>query len=77
MTPTYVAKLDLVIRKTNIGAQKINSLPLVTYEMVLAGSSVQNKLRKVQFFEEPFLLADTSIKVVLEILFLTLSNVYV
>ncbi len=65
MTLTYVVKLNLVTRKTDISAQKINGLPLVTYEMVLAGFSVQNKLGKVQFFEETFLLADTSIEVVL------------
>lgn len=40
----------------------------------LAGFLVKNKLGKVWFFEETFLLADTSIKVVLRMVFLTLSN---
>ena len=43
--------------------------------MVLAGFSVQDKLTKVQFFEKTFLVADTSIEVVLGMFFLTLSNV--
>ena len=47
MTPTFAAKLGLATRKTDIGAQKIDGLPLVTYEMVLASFSVQDKLGKV------------------------------
>ena len=75
MIPTFVAKLGFVIRKTDVGAQKIDGSSLVTYEMVLAGFSVQNKLEKVWFFKETFLLADTSIKMVLEMPFLTFSDV--
>lgn len=43
--------------------------------MVIAGFSVQNRLEKVEFFEKTFLLADISIKVVLEMLFLTFSDI--
>ena len=42
--------------------------------MVLVGFLVQNKLGKIWFFEETFLLADTSMGVMLKILFLTLSD---
>ena len=42
--------------------------------MVIAGFSVQDKLGKVRFFEETFLLADTSMEVVLGMLFLTFSD---
>lgn len=35
---------------------------------------LQNSLKRVQFFEETFFLADISIKIVLEICFLSLSN---
>ena len=38
--------------------------------MVLAGFSVQDKLGKVWFFEETFLLANISIEIVLQMLFL-------
>ena len=75
MTSTFAAKLGLVIQKTDINAQKINGLSLVTYKMVLVGFSVQDKLKKIWFFEEIFLLADTSMEVVLGMSFLIFSNV--
>ena len=40
MNPTYAVKLGLITRKTNVGAQKIDGLILVTYGMMLAGFSV-------------------------------------
>ena len=70
MTPTFAVKLGLVIQKTDVDAQKIDGSPLVTYGIILADFSVQDKLGKVRFFEETFLLADTSMEVVLGILFL-------
>ena len=42
--------------------------------MVIAGFSIQDKSGRAQFFEETFWLADTSMEVVLGILFLALSN---
>ena len=42
--------------------------------MVIVNFQVEDKFDRVRFFQELFLLADTSIKVVLEIFFLTLSN---
>ena len=36
MTPTYTAKLGLKVRKTDIGAQKIDGSTLETFGMVLA-----------------------------------------
>ncbi len=68
MTSIYVAKLGL-------GTQKINGSPLVTYEMVFVGYSIKNKLKKIWFFEETLLLADTSIKIVLKISFYSLSQI--
>ena len=74
MTPTYIAKLGLKVRKTDIGAQKIDGSTLETFGMVLAGFQVEDKLRKVRFFQETFLLANISAEVVLGMPFLTLSN---
>lgn len=73
-TPTYTAKWGLVTQKTDIEAQKIDGSTLVTDGMVLAGFSVPNKLGKVWFFEETFMLADISMEVVLEMPFLTFYN---
>ena len=74
MTPTYAAKLGLKVRKTDIGAQKIDGSTLKTFRIVLAGFKVEDQLGRVWFFQETFLLADISTKVVLGMSFLTLSN---
>lgn len=75
MTPIYIVKLGLVIWITDVGDQKIDGLLLVICRILLIGLSVQDKLRKVRFFEKTFLFANTSIEVVLGMPFLTLSNV--
>lgn len=75
MTLAYAAKLGLTIWKTNINGQKIDSLSLKTYRMVITGFLVQDRLEKVWFFKKTFLLIDTSMKVILEILFFIFSNV--
>ena len=74
MTPAYVAELGLTTQKTSIGAQKIDGLPLETYNMALTRFSVQDSLGRVRLFEKIFLLANTSIEVVLEMPFLSLNN---
>ena len=74
MTPTYAAKLGLKVQKTDIGAQKIDGSTLETFGMVLADFQIENKLGKARFFQETFLLANISVEIVLDMLFLTLSN---
>lgn len=75
MTLIYTTKLDLTIQKTNIGAQKIHGLLLEIYGMASVRFLLQNSLGRVQFFEKTFLLADTSIKIILDMPFFSLSNV--
>lgn len=43
--------------------------------MIIARFSIQDKLGKIWFFEEIFLLADTSIDIILKMSFLAFSNV--
>ncbi len=74
MTPAYATKLDLTVRKISVGAQKIDGLLLETYGIVSASFSLQDSLRRVRFFEETFLLANISMKMVLGMLFLAFSN---
>ena len=74
MNPAYAKKLGLRVRQTNVGAQKIDGSHLETFGMVIASFSLQDKLGKVRFFQETFLVADTQIKVVLGMPFLTLGN---
>ena len=59
---------------TNISMQKIDGSSLATYGIVIAAFQVINKLVCSRFFQEPFLLANINIKVVLGMLFLTFSN---
>ena len=42
--------------------------------MVIVDCSVKDKLKRVRFFQETFLLANISLEMVLGILFLTLSK---
>lgn len=75
MTPIYIAKLGLKIRKTNIRAQKIDGSILNTFGIVLADFQVEDKLDRTWFFQESFLVVNTTLEVILRILFLTFSNV--
>ena len=74
MIPVFAAKLGLSTWPTSIGTQKIDDSALKTYGMVIARFSIQDKTGKIRFFDESFLLADTSIELVLRMPFLTLSN---
>ncbi len=74
MTPAYTRKLGFTTWKTSVKAQKIDGLPLKIYGMAPASFLLQDSLGRVWFFEETFLLTDTSIEMVLEIPFLSLSN---
>lgn len=65
--------MGLISRPTNINTQKIDGFPLKTYDMAPAKFLLQNSLEKMQFFEKTFLLADTSIKVVLKMIFFFLA----
>ena len=74
MTLAHAAHLGLKVRVTDVGAQKFDRSPLATYGMVIAAFQVVNKLGCSRFFQKTFLLANISMKVVLGMLFLTLSN---
>ena len=67
-----MSKLGFEVQTTNISAQKLDSILLGTFEIVIAGFQVKNKLDKAWFFQESFLLVNINLKVILEILFLIL-----
>lgn len=75
MTSAFAAKLGFYTWLTGIDAQDINESTLEIYDIVITRLSIQDKLGKIHFFDENFLLADTRIKVVLEMSFLALSNI--
>ena len=74
MHPTFVERLGLVMRTTNVGAQKIDGTTLETYGMVVAASSITDQADRIRLFEETFLVANVSPDVILGMLFLTLSS---
>ena len=74
MTPAYAAKLGLGVRETDIGAQKIDGSTLDTFGMVLADFQVEDKLGRTRFFQETFLVANTTLEMIFGMPFLTLSN---
>lgn len=67
-------KLGLVIRKIEVDTKKIDGSSLETYRIVIASFLIQNKLEMVWFFGETFLIAYTSMKVILEMSFLIFSD---
>ena len=50
ITPAYAKQLDFSVRKTNVGAQKIDSSLLRTFGMVIASFQVEDKLGRARFF---------------------------
>ena len=72
--PTFAKQLGLLVRSTDVGAQKIEDTLLDTYGMVVAAFSVVDKINGVRFFEKTFLVANVSLEVVFEMLFLILSG---
>lgn len=74
MTPAYIAKLDLTIQKIIIEIQKIDSIVLETFNMILARLSLLNNLKRIWFFDKTFLFADISITIISKTLFLLFNN---
>ena len=74
MTPAYAKRLGLRTRRTDFGAHKIDGSSLDTFGMIIVGFQVIHKLGRARLFQETFLLANTTMEVVLGMHFLTLSN---
>lgn len=70
ITPNYSDKLGLKVCFTNVEAQKIDDSTLQMFEIVLASFQVEDKLGRDWFLKETFLLADTSVEIMLDMFFL-------
>lgn len=75
ITLVYIEKLGLWVHKTDIDTQKIDGTTLVTYEIVIANFSIQDKHGKDRFFEKTFLVANISMEVILSMAFLFLFDI--
>ena len=74
INPDFAQKLGLNVWKTNIGAQKIDSSVLETFERVIADFSIEDKANRPRFFQETFLVTNTKFEMILRMLFLKISN---
>ena len=74
MSLAFARKLDFHIRKTNIGAQKIDGSTLEIFGMVITNLEVEDKAGRSRFFQETFLVADTKFEAILGISFLKIRN---
>ena len=75
MTLAYISKLGPKVHHTDIGAQKIDGSTLKIFGMVLTSFQVEDQLGRARFFKKTLLSADINMQVVLNIPFLTFSNV--
>ena len=67
---TFTQELELSIKPTDIGVQKIDDIMLNIYRMVVTVFLVIDKANQVRFFEKVFLVANFIPKIMLEIHFL-------
>lgn len=63
---TFAFQLGFKIWKTNVKAQKIDSITLETYKIVVFTVFILNKDSKVGFFKKNFLMANIKPNIVLE-----------
>ena len=70
----YIVRIKLKICSTIVIAQKINELCSETFEIVIIGFQILDKLVKAFFFQKMFLLANIIMKIVAEMLFLVFNN---
>lgn len=70
----FTAKIVFSPKSTNFGTQKIDGWLLKTYGMISIGFLIQDSFKRVWYFKKTFLLADTNMKMVLKMPFLSLSN---
>lgn len=75
MILAYTAIIRLKVCSINIEVQKIYKSIFPTYSIVFTSFQVENKYKRVCFFEETFLIASTIIEVVLKIFFLAFNKV--
>ena len=72
--PTFVKESGFSIKPIDVEVQKIDSIMLDLYGMIVAAFLVMDKADWVRFFKKTFLVANVSPKVVFGMLFLTLSG---
>ena len=75
INPIFTKEPGFPIKPTDVGMQKIDGIMLDTNGIVVVAFLMIDKTNRVKFFEKTFLVANISLKVVLGMLFFTLSSV--
>lgn len=75
MNPNFTKMLNFQIYETKIDVQKIDSLKLDTFGMVIAFFPIKDMEKRFRFLKKTFLLAVISIDIALRIFFLILNNI--
>ena len=68
-------KLDLKIKKTNVGAQKIDGSTLEIYGIVITNFQIEDKTSRPRFFKKTFLVTNTKFEMIVKMFFLKISNI--
>lgn len=74
ITCIYILRLDISIQKTDVKVLKFDRIFFKIFEIVIAIFQIKNKLEYFFFFQKSFLLANTNINLILELLFLFFTN---
>lgn len=74
MIPAYAVKLGLKIYYIDVRDHKINSPTFTIFKIVLVIFQIKDKLGKVRFLQDIFIVADINMKVIPSIFFLTFNN---
>lgn len=74
MSQTFAFQLGIKAQKINVGAQNIIDTTLEIYGMIVSTFFISDKDSKMRFFEKNLLLANVKLDIVLEMLFITMSN---
>lgn len=61
-------------RKLNVKVQKIDDSALQTFEIVIIDFQIEDKIGKLWYFQEIFLVANTKVEIILSMPFLKFNN---
>lgn len=75
MTPAYAVVLGLSVCLIDIETKRVDGSILSTYCMILVNFQLKDKWWQLQVFKKTFLMSDTTMKIILKMLFLTFSKV--
>lgn len=75
MRPSFAEKLGFRIYQTNMNVQKLNGSRLDSDKMIIGLFQVNDKDKKSHFFKKTFLLPNTNMDILFQLLFLILSKI--